>query len=436
MDIKIIDFDRKFKTLLENIENKSLKSELTQDKHKNLLKNLGKCILESNLTQITAELFPEIIVLVFQELFNTDVLYGDSYKWKVVALAKLIDENVMLKNLAYNHFKNNQMIFWEKAANDSVPSKQRRLDTKPPNDAEIVKAAYYLLKSDPSLFKQLWKWSEFLEIYWNKGTDEQKYFCNKIIGILTGVGQAKVSQLNSISNISEKIILNEGESKHNLVKIQNFDDKENDITIQVPTSDFINVEGVFLPIFDKSVAKVPGDVQMVSSTKTNLRSLALAVASNKPVCLNGPVGCGKTMLVEYLAKMTGRMVDFCDETETPTVNSENQKRKRKDSENLPASKEMPLNAMLRIQLGDQTDSKTLLGQYRCTDVPGEFVWQPGVLTQAVMQGSWLMLEDLNAATQDVCTVLTGLLENNFLSVPGFRDNLKIEPGFQLFLTMR
>lgn len=37
--------------------------------------------------------------------------------------------------------------------------------------------------------------------------------------------------------------------------------------------------------------------------------------------------------------------------------------------------------LLKVQLGDQTDSKMLLGSYRCTDVPGEFVWQPGVLTQ-------------------------------------------------------
>ena len=35
----------------------------------------------------------------------------------------------------------------------------------------------------------------------------------------------------------------------------------------------------------------------------------------------------------------------------------------------------------KVQLGDQTDSKMLLGTYRCTDIPGEFVWQPGVLTQ-------------------------------------------------------
>ena len=78
----------------------------------------------------------------------------------------------------------------------------------------------------------------------------------------------------------------------------------------------------------------------------------------------------------------------------------------------------------------------LLGQYRCTDTPGEFIWQPGVLTQAVMNGYWLLLEDLDSATQDVCAVLTNLLENNYLSVPGFRDCLRIEPGFQLFLTLR
>jgi midasin (ATPase involved in ribosome maturation) len=36
---------------------------------------------------------------------------------------------------------------------------------------------------------------------------------------------------------------------------------------------------------------------------------------------------------------------------------------------------------VKVQLGDQTDSRMLLGSYRCTDVPGEFVWQPGVLTQ-------------------------------------------------------
>ena len=40
-------------------------------------------------------------------------------------------------------------------------------------------------------------------------------------------------------------------------------------------------------------------------------------------------------------------------------------------------------SFMKVQLGDQIDSKMLLGMYRCTDIPGEFVWQPGVLTQVI-----------------------------------------------------
>ncbi|CAG2222307.1 MDN1 [Mytilus edulis] len=62
----------------------------------------------------------------------------------------------------------------------------------------------------------------------------------------------------------------------------------------------------------------------VESTVSHLRSLALAVASGNPVLLQGPVGCGKTSLVEHLAQVTGRQ-------KSP--------------------------ALMKIQLGDQTDSK-------------------------------------------------------------------------------
>lgn len=50
----------------------------------------------------------------------------------------------------------------------------------------------------------------------------------------------------------------------------------------------------------------------------------MAVASQKPVLLEGPIGCGKTALVEYLAAATGHM-------KSPNI--------------------------LKVQLGDQTDSK-------------------------------------------------------------------------------
>ena len=62
----------------------------------------------------------------------------------------------------------------------------------------------------------------------------------------------------------------------------------------------------------------------VPSTQANLRRLALAVSAGKAVLLEGPVGCGKTALVEHLAHLTGR-------SKTPHI--------------------------MKVQLGDQTDSK-------------------------------------------------------------------------------
>lgn len=348
-----------------------------------MLENLAKCLLNADLTEVTASLFPEIVVLLFQEIFSGRDSDGNKYKQKVIALAKLIDSHSMLKRLvfcifaddfahlsffsfAYNHFNTNPLIFWEKSSDDTRPAKQRRISGQPapPPDSDIVKAAYFLLKSDPNLFKQLWKWSDFLDLYWNKGDDTQKFFCNKIIGILTGAGQARVSQLHAMSNISEETLLYEGNSVETpKINYQPTENVTQDLTLTVPTSDYINVEGVFLPIFDKKMSKCPTDVEMVSSTRTNLRSLALAIASNKPVCLNGPVGCGKSMLVEYLSKVTGRVASFTENEETKSE-KEGTKRKRRDSENVQMCQETSINAMLRIQLGDQTDSKTLLGQYR------------------------------------------------------------------------
>ncbi|XP_048240547.1 midasin-like [Haliotis rufescens] len=166
----------------------------------------------------------------------------------------------------------------------------------------------------------------------------------------------------------------------------------------------VEVAGLLLPRLQgettttESVELVP-----VRSMLSNLRSLALAVVSGAPVLLQGPVGSGKTSLVQHLAGLTGRHT-------TPHL--------------------------IKIQLGDQTDSKALLGTYRCTEVPGEFVWQPGILTRAVTEGFWVLLEDIDFAPMDVVSILLPLLETNTLTVPGHGDNVKANPGFRLFATQR
>lgn len=89
-------------------------------------------------------------------------------------------------------------------------------------------------------------------------------------------------------------------------------------------------------------------------------------------------------------------------------------------------------------MDDQLDGKTLVGTYVCTDQPGEFKWQPGSLTQvccmefrwhpsgifppiftliffcfsswqAIMNGFWVVLEDIDKAPSDVPLVLSPLL---------------------------
>ena len=37
----------------------------------------------------------------------------------------------------------------------------------------------------------------------------------------------------------------------------------------------------------------------------------------------------------------------------------------------------------------------MVGLYRCTEVPGQFVWEPGLLTRALLSGHWILIEDID-----------------------------------------
>ena len=187
----------------------------------------------------------------------------------------------------------------------------------------------------------------------------------------------------------------------------------NEQQLQVPTyiadngllsSKVVSVSGVLLPkLVSSHQMEQKTELIPVASTMKNLQSLAEAVVLGKPVLLQGPVGSGKTCLVESLAQMTGRH-------KSPQL--------------------------LKLQLGDQTDSRALVGIYQCTDIPGEFVWQPGVLTRAVSEGYWVLLEDIDRAPMDVISLLLPLLETNTLMIPNRGQRISASPGFQLFATLR
>lgn len=342
------------------------------------------------------------------------------------------------------HFAVNKTSPFDTSSSDDTPKKKSK-KSNDVSDLQMVEACLRFLKLDLSFFRRAWNWDEFIEIYQNRGCDVQKFHCNQVLALLFGMNSTQLSKLNE--NVPKDVrVLSEAKPPMGSVEGANEDDGdafEWNFKFNVITC----IEGVFLPIFDKSNFQFYNNfpdkfdqIIHVDSTSINLRSLALGISSGKAICLSGPVGCGKTTLVEHLARKTGRLApkvnEFMQFMQKPEVKGSKRKLRHREEVCESIRKVTPKNGFLRIQLGDQTDSKVLLGQYRCTDVPGEFLWQPGVLTQAVLNGYWLLLEDLDSATQDVCTTLTNLLENNFLSVPGFRENLKIAPGFQLFVTLR
>ncbi|EQC37386.1 hypothetical protein SDRG_04990 [Saprolegnia diclina VS20] len=134
------------------------------------------------------------------------------------------------------------------------------------------------------------------------------------------------------------------------------------------------------------------------STVAGLRSLAIALSLRRPLLVSGADGAGKTAILRELAQRTGH------------------------------------SDLVELHLDDQMDSKTLLGSYVCTDVPGEFTWQPGALTQAVTEGRWVLIEDIDRASMDVLAALLPLLTTQELLVRGHR--VPAAPGFQLLATSR
>ncbi|KAH8416229.1 hypothetical protein KR222_011655 [Zaprionus bogoriensis] len=403
------------------------------------------------------------------------------YKLESIALAKLLQFSSDAKRFAKSYFRQKPAPFQQPASSNDVqiPSKKKKTKKNTENtsatlenlDLDLIKCCYHLLKSDAAYYRELWDWSQFLANYSLRQLDCKlsQLYCNHIMAMLTDMTATQLHTLNA--QIPAQVHL-QYEQQQQLPAppksdlLGDFPEQHLTLKLDKASQSVTDIEGVLLPIFNQDNQEFYAEsdgcydrIVKVDSTIVNLRSIALGVAAAKPICLSGPVGCGKTTLIEYLARKTGRICPKPKEIELRTQALEEDellkpKRKaksgkaagdkRKTSE--PALEELMVledgdalaqrNGFLRIQLGDQTDSKMLLGQYRCTDVPGEFVWLPGVLTQAVMHGYWLLLEDLDAATQDTFTILSSLLERNYLSVPGFRDCVKIEPGFQLFVTVR
>jgi midasin len=134
------------------------------------------------------------------------------------------------------------------------------------------------------------------------------------------------------------------------------------------------------------------------TTMDNLLRVVRACQVPKSILLEGSPGVGKTSLVQALA-------DACD------------------------------RLLCRINLSDQTDLIDLFG----SDLPvaggsaGEFAWQDAAFLTAMQNGDWVLLDEMNLASQAVLEGLNAVLDHRgSVYVPELDRTFVKHPDFRLF----
>ncbi|KAI4205523.1 MAG: hypothetical protein LQ350_000302 [Teloschistes chrysophthalmus] len=132
--------------------------------------------------------------------------------------------------------------------------------------------------------------------------------------------------------------------------------------------------------------------------ENNLLNLVRATSTRRfPVLLQGPTSSGKTSMVEYLANISG-------------------------------------HRFVRINNHEHTDLQEYLGTY-VSGPDGQLLYQEGVLVQALREGFWIVLDELNLAPTDVLEALNRLLDDNReLFIPETQQVVKPHENFMLFAT--
>lgn len=107
--------------------------------------------------------------------------------------------------------------------------------------------------------------------------------------------------------------------------------------------------------------------------KSSIEAIEFSCENNLPVLLVGETGTGKTSLVRYLAN----------------------KNKKK---------------FTRVNLNGATGTEELLGKF--VFEKGETKWVYGTLIEAMKNGEWLLLDEINASTPETLFILHSLLDDD------------------------
>ncbi|CAK9179917.1 unnamed protein product [Ilex paraguariensis] len=270
---------------------------------------------------------------------------------------------------------------------------------------KAVQASYRLLLAEPEVFRTLWDWSGFLDLlqlYADLDPCNNAEFLKDAldirwcgIQILSDVSLEKAGwylepfEEKNLLSVGENIKLSQGHS------LQSFGLSSRPVS----SSKFHEISLKWSSRQTSWDITLPGNpFVLTSAVKKSFEMVLLAVSQRWPVLLYGPPGDGKTALIRKLAQ------DYRSQ-------------------------------VLSIHMDEQIDGRMLIGSYVCTEQPGEFRWQPGSLTQAILNGFWVVFEDIDKAPSDVQSILLPLLEGASSFLTGHGEAIRVADGFRLFSTV-
>ncbi|KAI7849614.1 P-loop containing nucleoside triphosphate hydrolase protein [Circinella umbellata] len=394
-----------------------------------VLNTLSICLFHSTYTRTMISLFrPIVLDLVARwatPAFIQEPNAVNRIEWVAKAFSIVLPIVPQVKSLAVTYFINSPSLF--ERLTHLPHNMEYTTSTTSSTTAELqdlLLTTYRLLSFSTSTFAPLWNWGPMVELL-KYSDDCVRYLTILCLSKAYGLSDLQTkSLLKSFNEKEEPIMMIIDGTRVNLRMLQLWEEQnlaqqqleltQNDYPTTTEeqyiqdkdlSSLTCNLCGVLLPktINDSNYQqkKLSNQQQLIltETTTRNLNTLSLALSIGAPTFLEGVTGAGKTSIVEELAYRTGRA-----------------------------------DQLIKIHLGDQTDPKVLLGTYVSTSTPGSFRWQAGVLTTAVQEGRWVLIEDIDLAPAEVISVLLPLLETRQLFIPSRGEKITAKEGFQLFGT--